>query len=557
MYPALRRLLTRSAVVAAIGLLPAACGDNGGGPGPDAPLPPESATLTVTRNGTSTGMVASSPGGIACGAACSADFPVGSLVTLIATPDPGAELAGWSGGGCSGTAPTCTVTVDAATTVTATFDIARYPVTIELGGSGSGMVVAPAAGISCPGTCSAMVEHGSELSLDASAGASSLFMGWTVGPGGTACTGTGACATTITGPTTVTATFALQHALEVTRSGTGSGTVTSSPAGIDCGADCSELYLPGTTVTLTATAAGDSTFMGWTGGGCSGAGTCEVTVTAATTVTATFTLNSHALSVFKGGTGGGTVTSSPAGIDCGSSCSATYSHGTMVTLTATPSASSTFTTWSGGGCSGTGPCTVTMTAATFVTAVFTLEQYTLSVIKNGSGGGGVTSVPAGINCSPMCNGVFPHGTVVTLTATPAMFSIFGGWSRGGCSGTGTCEVTMTGDTTVGANFQQPTFTLSVSKAGGGSGTVTSAPGPINCGATCSGAFLNGTTVVLTATPAVGSVFAGWTGAGCTGTGTCSVLITANTAVTASFVPALTTPQGSSGATLRTTTSDED
>jgi len=78
------------------------------------------------------------------------------------------------------------------------------------------------------------------------------------------------------------------HTLTVTKAGTGSGTVTSTPAGIDCGSACSASYGSGTTVTLTATAATGSTFGGWSGGGCSGTGTCQVTMDAAKTVTATF-----------------------------------------------------------------------------------------------------------------------------------------------------------------------------------------------------------------------------------------------------------------------------
>jgi hypothetical protein len=75
--------------------------------------------------------------------------------------------------------------------------------------------------------------------------------------------------------------------LSVIKSGSGTGTVTSSPAGISCGATCSQSVLLGTAVTLTATPAAGSTFAGWSGA-CSGTGTCAVTVNAATTVTATF-----------------------------------------------------------------------------------------------------------------------------------------------------------------------------------------------------------------------------------------------------------------------------
>jgi hypothetical protein len=157
--------------------------------------------------------------------------------------------------------------------------------------------------------------------------------------------------------------------LTVSKTGTGSGTVTSNPAGINCGLDCSETYAYNTAITLTAIPNTGSTFTGWSGGGCSGTGTCTVTMAAATTVTATFSINTYTLTLTKGGTGSGTVTSNPAGINCGSDCSEVYSYNTVVTLTAIPVTGSAFTGWSGG-CSGTGNCVLTMTAAKNVTASF-------------------------------------------------------------------------------------------------------------------------------------------------------------------------------------------
>lgn len=77
-------------------------------------------------------------------------------------------------------------------------------------------------------------------------------------------------------------------ALTVMKDGNGSGSVQSGPAGITCGSACAHAYSSGTPVTLTATADAGSLFVGWTGGGCSGANTCQVVVSAATTVTATF-----------------------------------------------------------------------------------------------------------------------------------------------------------------------------------------------------------------------------------------------------------------------------
>jgi uncharacterized protein (DUF2147 family) len=77
------------------------------------------------------------------------------------------------------------------------------------------------------------------------------------------------------------------------------------------------------------------------------------------------------LTVQKAGTGSGGVTSSPAGIDCGLLCSLSAEVGTQVTLSASPASGSSFAGWAGGGCSGTSPCTVTMSDDQTVTATFT------------------------------------------------------------------------------------------------------------------------------------------------------------------------------------------
>jgi hypothetical protein len=156
------------------------------------------------------------------------------------------------------------------------------------------------------------------------------------------------------------------YTLNILKAGTGTGTVTA--LGINCGSDCSETYSSDTIVALTATPASGSTFAGWSGTGCS---TGTVTMSTNRTCTATFNLepvSSFSLTVAKAGTGSGTVTSSPAGINCGTACSANFNSGTVVALTATPASGSTFAGWSGTGCS-TG--TVTLTASTICTATFT------------------------------------------------------------------------------------------------------------------------------------------------------------------------------------------
>ena len=239
------------------------------------------------------------------------------------------------------------------------------------------------------------------------------------------------------------------------------------------------------------------------------------------------------LSVSKAGSGGGAVTSGPAGINCGADCSEVYNSGLSVKLTATPDATSTFTGWSGA-CSGTGTCVVTMDAAKSVMATFMRITFTLTVSRTGAGSGTVTSSPAGINCGATCTGTYNGGTVIKLTATAPLGSVFAGFSGGCVSSGSTCTLTLSGTTTVTATFNSvPTYTLSVSKAGSGGGTVTSSPAGINCGATCSGTYNNGTVVTLTATPDATSILSGWSGA-CTGTGICTVTMDSDKSVTATF-----------------------
>ena len=165
--------------------------------------------------------------------------------------------------------------------------------------------------------------------------------------------------------------------------------------------------------------------------------------------------NNYTLAVSKTGTGTGAVNSWPAGINCGTTCSANYASGTQVTLTATPDTNMTFAGWSGA-CSGAGTCTVTMDGAKSVTAIFNLAGYTLSVSKAGTGTGTVTSTPAGITCGITCSANYANGTQVTLMATPDANVTFAGWS-GACSGAGTCTVTMDGAKSVTATFTGPDY----------------------------------------------------------------------------------------------------
>ena len=489
--------------------------------------------LTLTKAGTGTGTVTSTPSGISCNTTCltaTGSFAHGTVVTLTAAPAATSVFTGWSGA-CTGTDP-CVVTMDAAKAVTATFNLNTFPVTVALLGTGTGSVTSSAPGISCPGDCSENYTAGTAVTFTPTAGPNSVFASWSG-----ACTGTGACTVTVAAAATVNATFNLvRHNLTVAKTGAGAGTISSTPAGISCGATCSALFDYNTTVTLTAAPTATSTFTGWAGA-CTGTGPCTVTMTAAASVTANFALNTYLLTVARNGTSTGGVSSNPAGIDCGpgTDCTETYAGGTVVTLTATPDLGAVFAGWSGGGCTGTVPtCNTTVSAATTVTATFNLSVHRLSVVKDGTGAGTVTSVPSGVNCGATCFRDTNYGTAVTLNPAPAVGSTFTGWSAPECPGTGACTVTVTAARTINATFTLNTYALNVTKSGAGTGTVTSSVGGLTCGAVCSALFGHGTVVTLTATPDVGSTFTGWTG-NCTGAATtCVVTMDAVKNVNAAF-----------------------
>ncbi len=541
---------------------------------------PRRATVTVTASGTGAGAVGSTPAGITCSAAagassgtCSTQFEAGTAVSLSATPAAGSLFTGWSGA-CSGTGA-CQLTIAENADVTAGFDLASFTLHLNGAGAGSGSVASQtgltpaiactsAAG-SVSGACNVTYAAGTAVTLTPTPSIGNIFDGW-IG----ACTGTGACTVTMSQARTVTARFVPRSfALALLAGGDGAGTIATNEGvqpPLSCGAaagvtsgSCTALYPAGTVMTLRATATTGSRFGGWSGA-CSGTGDCTVTLDQARSVTAAFDLVPFTVTVAGSGTGAGRVTADLGGIDCalaggnGSGvCAAAFPAGTAVTLTAAASEGSRFTGWTGA-CTGTAACVVTVNQAITVSAAFALGPATLTVAGAGNGEGSVAASPDGIACtivagaaSGSCTAEYPDGTGVTLTATAAAGSAFAGWS-GDCSGSGACAVSLDAARTVTATFSRQTAGLRVAGAGTGSGGVASGPGVgegLDCTVTegvaaatgCRIEVALGGVVTLTAVADPGFLFAGWSGVpACSTAPSCAVTVSAETVVTARFIP---------------------
>lgn len=248
------------------------------------------------------------------------------------------------------------------------------------------------------------------------------------------------------------------YALELRVDGAGTGDVSSiaGPA-INCRTSCTPTAEAGSRMTVRATSATGSFFQGWTGA-CQGTGPCEIALNANTTLTATF---GPTLSLQKSGAGSGVVVSTPAGIDCGSSCVGNFDSGVLVRLMPRAGTNNRFVGW-GGACAGTAPsCDVLMNAVKSVTASFAGPP-SLTVSLAGAGDGTVTSNPPGISCGKDCQESYAVGQAVVLGAAPTAGSRFVSWSSDcapnldGLRTSSTCTTTMSVDRAVTATFQYVT-----------------------------------------------------------------------------------------------------
>ena len=222
--------------------------------------------------------------------------------------------------------------------------------------------------------------------------------------------------------------------------------------------------------------------------------------------------------------GNGTVTLVPAG--------GTYNYGTVATLTATPAAGYMFSGWTGDMMGMENPLTITMTVNKTITATFA-QSFTLNVAASPSGGGTVTRNPDQLT--------YMAGSGVQLMAFPASGYVFSGWFGDVSGMSNPIVVSMTGNKNVSASFMAlpNEYSLVVATSPLAGGTISKTPDQAR--------YTSGSVVQLTATPAAGYTFTGWSGDLSGATNPTTITMDAAKAVTATFaipvIPTITSKDG--------------
>jgi hypothetical protein len=453
-------------------------------------------TLSVMVSGAGSGTIASNPSGISCtSGTCSHAFDWATQVTLTPTPATGSHFSGWTGA-CSGTG-VCSVTANAAASVGGSFALDGETLAVSTAGNTGNNSNTAGGSVSCTvnggaaGPCPSSTIFGDTVVITATNNPGSTFSSWT------GCTSaTSQCTLTMDGNKTVTANFTLNvHNVTVTLSGTGGGAITSADsklnciwsAGVQSATGCATMYDFGDSIVGSATPDGVS-FQ--SGGGIVGSPTvcssspCNIAVVDTDiAISTTFDHNPVPVTVALSlGTGAGSVGDGVA--SCSNTslqpCMLSEPYGGNISLTATAAASSHFTTWAAGPCSGatTNPCMITnITSDPAPQATFVLDTETLTVNTTGSGTGTVTcAVNGGANGA--CPTSVTYGDKVVFTESPGSNSGFASWSLTCDSSTATTctRNAITANTTMTATFIKTPEALTINthtgNASDGTGTFT-------------------------------------------------------------------------------------
>ncbi len=517
--------------------------------------------------------------GASVSGSCTVQADQGETVSLEAVPEmatdaePAPRFGGWSNGVCaSSEASTCEVSLlDNDQTLAAGF-VARRFVSVDLSGSGDGVVRSQPAGIECrvaegvvSGTCEVAFDANVPVTLQSTPENGNLFGSW----GETCATSEAstACVINTSNNGRATARFVALRtvAIRAGASDNGRGRVTGN-AGLNCLIDgtnasgvCAVQVPEGTTITLNAApeaaaggGAATSVFNGWSAP-CSesSATSCTFIVTDAGQVVSARFVNRRRLTVSVTGTGAGLVRSSN-GITCertasgvtNGTCSLELTSTAQITLEAVAGEGSEFAGFGGDCASATGTsCTVTASSSRNVTASFTRRRVRLTMILEG---GRISAGTVSLNGSEACAISFGDASttcalgfdagsqVIRVSAAPGSQSLFTGFA-GDCSGTGACTVTMSADRTVRINFAAVPRAVNLvrSAPASGSGRVRTqqVSQQIDCLYTQGQPAVSGcrttvpplTTMRLVATASPGSALLSW-GDACAGTMTLTCVL---------------------------------
>ncbi len=366
------------------------------------PIFRKSYTITVKTNNSTMGTV--SGGG---------SYKYEATATITATPKTGYQFVKWDDGNTNATR---TVTVTKAATYTATFAVATYALTVTSANTTMGTV-----------TGGGTYEYNKSVTITATPKEHYHFVKWSDG------NTTASRTVTVTKAATYTATFAADtYVLTVSSANTNMGTVTGGGT-----------YDYNKSVTITATPKTGYHFVKWSDGNTNASR--SVTVTAAATYTATFAINTYALTVTSADTNMGTVTGG-----------GTYDYNKSVTITATPKTGYHFVKWSDGNTNASR--SVTVTADATYTATFAIDTHVLTVTSANTTMGTVSG-----------GGTYEYNKSVTITATPKTGYHFVKWNDDNTNASR--SVTVVGDASYTATFEVNSYDIMVLSADESMGIV--------------------------------------------------------------------------------------
>ncbi len=450
-------------------------------------------TVSVSNNPSSGGTVTG--GG---------NYAHGSQATITASPSTGYAFVNWTeGGSVISTNASYTFTVNSNRSFQANYSQNTYTVSVSNSPSSGGTA-----------TGGGTFAHGAQATITASPAAGYAFVNWT--EGGSIISTNATYTFTVNSNRNFQANFSQNtYTVNVSNSPTSGGTATGGGN-----------YTHGSQATISASPSAGYSFVNWTEGGSfvSTNPSYTFTVNSNRSFQANYSLNSYRVSVSNSPTSGGTATG---GGD--------FTHGSQATVSANPSSGYSFVNWTEGGSFVSANPSYTFTVTTDRTLVANFSQivYNVSITSSPTSGG-------------TTNGAGPYGSGSTanIIATPATGYRFVNWTRNGAivSTSANYSFTVTGNTTLVANFAVASYTITTSVNPAGTGTASGG-----------GSFNHGASVTVRATPASGYQFTNWTENGTEVSRTANYVftVTENRNLRANFsqIPRLLSLTGPSGTAL--------